>query len=159
MKRLLRFFLFGFCSLFVFCHLSFGICCNYALSIKTDKQQLWPARYSATFGFELMADHNGVIIVSSVDTTLQAYKLGVRPGMELLAWNTLPLARKMESMKIRKYRKEYPVMTDLKIKLMLLTRGRPGETAEVFFLTSTGNYRGIRLTATESSPGPVASAR
>ncbi len=94
-----------------------------------------------------MVDHNGLIIVSSVDSTSQAYKLGVRPGMELLGWNTLPIRRKLESMKVRKYRKSFPVMTDQKIKLMLLPRGRPGETAEVFFMTPSGNNWGIRLTA------------
>ncbi|MCX6226587.1 MAG: hypothetical protein NTV01_17870 [Bacteroidia bacterium] len=111
------------------------------------QQSNWPERYSRSYGFEIMVDHNSLIIVSSVDSTRQAYKLGVRPGMELLGWNTLPVRRKLESMKVRKYRKSFPVMTDQKIKLMLLPRGRPGETAEVFFMTSTGNNWGIRLTA------------
>jgi hypothetical protein len=94
-----------------------------------------------------MFDHNKIIIVSSVDTTTQAYKLGVRPGMELLAWNTLPVKRKLSSMKVNKYRKSYPLLTDDLIKLLLITRGRQGETAEAFFLTPSGNNRGIRLIA------------
>jgi len=135
--------LLGFWVLFVFCGLGFGICEQNPVI----QQPGWPDRYSATFGFEIMADHNGLIIVSSVDSTSQAYKLGVRPGMELLGWNTLPVRRKLESLKVRKYRKSFPVMTDQYIKLMLLSRGRPGETAEVFFMTPTGNNWGIRLTA------------
>jgi hypothetical protein len=96
-----------------------------------------------------MADHNGLIIVSSADSTSQAYKLGVRPGMELLGWNTIPVVRRLESMKVRKYRKSFPVMSDQNIKLMLLTRGRPGESAEVFFMTATGNNWGVRLKTDE----------
>lgn len=108
----------------------------------------WPDRYAGSYGFEIMADHNGTIIVSSADTTHQAFKLGIRPGMALLGWNQLTVDRKIESIKVRKYRKIFPVMTDQNIKLMLLTRGRPGESAEVFFMTATGNNRGVRLTAT-----------
>jgi len=144
MRSLLRFlFLFGVWGLFVFCVLGFGI---YPKD-PVQQQNNWPERYSGSYGFELMIDHNGLIIVSSIDSTSQAYKLGVRPGMELLGWNTLPISRKLESMKVSKYRKLFPVMTDQNIKLMLLSRGRPGETAEVFFMTPTGNNRGIRLTA------------
>jgi hypothetical protein len=146
MKTLLRFwFLFGTWSLFVFCVLGFGI----YLKDPVRQQNQWPERFTASYGFEIMTDHNGLIIVSSADSTLQAYKLGVRPGMELLGWNTIPVKRKLESMNVRKYRKSFPVMTDQNIKLMLLTRGRPGETAEVFFMTATGNNRGLRLTARE----------
>lgn len=144
MKSLLRFwFLFGFWGLFGLCHLCFGIC----EQDEAMQQRDWPERYSATYGFELMIDHNGLIIVSSADSTSQAYKLGVRPGMEILGWNTLPIRRKLESMKVRKYRKLFPVITDQNIRLMLLTRGRPGETAEVFFMTPTGNNWGVRLSA------------
>ena len=120
---------------------------GYGFQQQTDFKQAWPKRYSASYGFELMADHNGVIIVASVDTTYNAYKRGVRPGMELLGWNTQPLKKKLELMRVTKYRKNFPGMTDEKIKLTLLTRGKQGETAEVFFLTSTGNNRGIKLTA------------
>jgi len=107
----------------------------------------WPEKYSASFGFEIMADHNGVIIVASADSTCGAYLLGVRPGMEVLGWNTLPLKRKFESMNVKKYRKLFPLQSDLQIKMMLLTRGRPGESAQVFFMKPTGNNWGIRLTA------------
>lgn len=118
--------------------------------IKGDADVQNPVRlekYSVSYGFEVMADHNGKIIVSSADSTRQAYRLGVRPGMEILGWNTLPVLRKLESMKIRKYRKLYPGMTDMDIKLFLLTRGRPGEQAQVFFMTPTGNNWGIGLKA------------
>gem|GEM_PF-2079777 len=148
----LKFWSFAFWSLFVFCDLSFG-------AFAQSRPPVWPSHYSASYGFELMTDHNGTIIVSSVDSTTQAYKLGVRPGMELLGWNTLPVRRKLESMNIRKYRKIFPLETDLNIKLILLTRGRPNESAEVFFVTETGNNRGIRLTTQQSSPSPVSSAR
>ncbi len=127
--------------LFSLCILAFGF------QQQTDSRQAWPVRYSASYGFELMADHNGVIIVASVDSTTAAYQLGVKPGMELIGWNTLPLKRKLDSMKVRKYMKNFPGMTQEKIKLVLLTRGKPGESAEAFFMTSTGNNRGIRLTA------------
>lgn len=123
----------GFAGAIIFCLSGF--------SLITD----WPERFPATYGFEAMADHNGVIIVGSVDSTRHAYKLGIRPGMEIIGWNTLPLKRKLESIKVRKYRKNFPAQTDQKIKLLLLTRGKPGETAEIFFVTSTGNNRGVRL--------------
>lgn len=112
------------------------------------QQTSWPERFSASYGFEIMEDHNGLIIVSSVDTTKQAYQLGVRPGMEILGWNTLPIQRKLESMRVKKYRKDFPVMTDDQIRLLILPRGRPGDTAEIFLMTPTGNNRGIRLAAT-----------
>jgi hypothetical protein len=131
------------CGLLVFCLLSF----DYSRQNPLVPQEKWPNRYSATFGFELMVDHNGLIIVASADSTCQAWLLGVRPGMEVLGWNTLPIRRKLESMNIRRYRKSFPVMTDQNIRMMLLTRGRPGETAEIFFMTISGNNRGIRLTA------------
>ncbi len=119
----------------------------------------WPKAYSVTFGFEIMADHYGLIIVSSVDSTTQAYQLGVRPGMELIGWNTLPVKRKLDSMKVRRYRKAFPMLTDERIKLLLLPRGRPGEKAEVFFMTHSGNNRGISLTASAPNPWPLPSAR
>lgn len=143
MKFFLRFgFLFGFCAL-----VGNYILCPEVSAQNAIEQSTWPESFSATFGFELIADHQGSIIVFSVDSTSRTYQLGVRPGMELLGWNTLPLQRKLESMKVRKYRKSFPGMTDQKLKLMLITRGRPGDKAEAFFLTETGNNRGIRLTA------------
>lgn len=149
MKSLLRFcFLFGVLGLFGFCQLCFGICEQDAAM----QQSNWPERYAGSYGFELMIDHNGLIIVSSADSTSQAYKLGVRPGMEILGWNTLPIRRKLETMKVRKYRKLFSVMADQNLRLMLLTRGRPGETAEVFFMTPSGNNWGVRLKVLKSSP-------
>jgi hypothetical protein len=118
-----------------------------------DRPAEWPVRYAASFGFEVMADHNGLIIVASADSTRQAYKLGLRPGMQVLGWNTLPVKKKLDSMKIGRYRKSFPLMNDQNIRLMLLTRGRPGERAEVFFMTPTGNNRGISLTATVEAKG------
>ena len=120
---------------------------------------IWPKAYTATFGFEIMEDHTGGIIVSLVDSTTQAYQLGVRPGMELIGWNTLPVKKKLDSMKVRRYRKSFPMLTDERIKLLLLPRGRPGEKAEVFFMTPTGNNRGISLTASAPNPWPLPSAR
>ena len=145
MKSETSWFAFGIWSLFVFCFLSFGI------SAKTQEIQKnnWPDRFTAWFGFEIMADHNGIIIISAADSTSEAYKLGVRPGMEVLGWNTLPIMRKLESMKVRKYRKYWPLLTDQQIKLLLLPRGRFGETAEVFFMTPTGNNWGIRIKTEE----------
>lgn len=133
-----------FCLLLVFSLPSSGISPSLAFQYQTTH---WPERVAASYGFEVMYDHNKLIIVSSVDTTTQAYKLGVRPGMELLAWNTLPVSRKLNSMKVSKYRKSFPLITDEQIKLILITRGRQGETAEAFFMTPTGNNRGIRLIA------------
>lgn len=132
----------GILGLFACCFLGFGVYPQEALV----QSPTWPGRYEASFGIEIMADHNNSIIVAVTDTTSQAYKLGVRPGMEVIGWNTLPIRKKLESMKVRKYRKTFPLMTDEKIKLILLARGRPGETAEVFFLTPTGNNWGVRLT-------------
>jgi hypothetical protein len=144
MKSLLRFgALFVFWSLFAFLDLSIGI---YAQN-PGEQRVAWPERYSATFGFEIMADHNGKIIVSSVDTISRAWKLGVRPAMEVLGWNTLPVRRKLDSMKVRRFLKQFPVMTEENIRLMLLTRGRPGERAEVFFMKPSGNNWGILLRA------------
>lgn len=144
MKSLFGFwFSFGVCALFVFCSLGFDIYGQDA----TMKQPVWPSRYTASYGFELMTDHNGVIIVASIDTTSRAYTLGMRPGMEILGWNTLPIRRKLESMKIKRYRKVFPLLTDDKIKLLLLPRSRPGDIAEVFYMTPTGNNRGISLEA------------
>ena len=143
MKSLLRLLLFGFWGLCGFCFLSFGI---YPQD-PAQQQSRWPVKCAGSYGFDLMMDHIGLIIVSSADSTSQAYKLGVRPGMELLGWNTIPVKRKLESMKVKNYRKLFPVLSDQNIKLLLLTRGRPGETAEVFFMTTTGNNWGIRVTA------------
>jgi hypothetical protein len=142
MKSLLRFgFMFGVWGLFVFCFLGFEI---YPQEIENTT---WPKRYPASYGFTIMADHNGLIIVASVDSTTSTYKLGIRPGMEVLAWNAVPLKAKLESMKIDKYRKLFPLMSDQNIKLMLLTRGRAGESAEVYFMTESGNNRGVRVYA------------
>ena len=127
----------------------FSLCISgFGFQQQTDFKHVWPERYSASYGFTLMADHNGVIIVASVDTTSNTYKLGVRPGMELLGWNTLPLKRKLDEMKVRKYKNYFPGLSDEKIKLILICRGSRGETAEAFFMTATGNNRGIKLTAT-----------
>jgi predicted metalloprotease with PDZ domain len=107
----------------------------------------WPKTLACSFGFELMTDHNGQIIVASVDSTSGAYRMGVRPGMDVIGWNTLPIQRKLQSMRVRKYRKTFPMMSDDQIKLLILTRARPGDSAEVFFMTPTGNNRGIRVEA------------
>jgi predicted metalloprotease with PDZ domain len=107
----------------------------------------WPERYAASFGFELMTDHNGLIIVASVDTTGQAHRLDVRPGMEVIGWNRIHIQKRIKSIRPGRYRKSYPLMTEEQVRLLLLTRGRPGEKAEVFFITETGNARGIGLTA------------
>jgi predicted metalloprotease with PDZ domain len=140
-------FLSGVLGVFVLCSLGFGVYHPYQVA----QQEEWPERYSASFGFDLMIDHNSMIIISSIDSTSQAYKLGIRPGMEILGWNKLPIRKKLESMKVNRYRKQYPLLKDLDIRLMLITRGRPGETAEIFFMTETGNNRGLRLTAQPSS--------
>jgi predicted metalloprotease with PDZ domain len=111
------------------------------------QKPVWPERYSASYGFDLMTDHNELIIISSIDSTCRAYRMGIRPGMEVIGWNTLPIQEKLQSMKVRKYRKIFPVMTDQNIRLVLLARGRPGETAEVFLLTETDNNKGIKVIA------------
>jgi hypothetical protein len=148
-KSLLRFwFLIIIPGSLAVCESSSGMCPgNMAIA-----QQRWPARYSGSFGFEIMEDHNGMIIVSSADSTSRAYRQGVRPGMEILGWNTLPVRRKLNTMQVGRYRKSYPLLTDQNIRLMLLPRGRPGEKAEVFFMTPSGNNWGIRLTAVPYSP-------
>jgi hypothetical protein len=94
-----------------------------------------------------MTDHNGAIIVASADTTREAFRLGLRPGLEIIGWNTLPIKKKLDSMNVRRLRKQFPLMSDQNIRLIILTRGRDGEKAEVFYATETGNQRGIRLTA------------
>ena len=93
-----------------------------------------------------MTDHNGLVIVSSIDTTTLAYSKGIRPGMEIIGWNTLPVKKKLETIPVGKYRKLFPMHSDLQIQLMLLPRGKPDESAEVFFMTPSGNNWGIRLT-------------
>lgn len=126
----------------------FGLCLiGFGFQQQAELQQNWPKAFRASYGFEAIADHNGVIIVSLVDTTTQAYQLGVRPGMEVLGWNTLPIRRKLDTMNIKRFRKNFPGLTDQQVKLALLCRGRPGESAEVFFMTETGNNRGLRITA------------
>jgi hypothetical protein len=67
--------------------------------------------------------------------------------MEILGWNTLPIKKKLESMRINRVKKYFPTLTKTNLKLLLLPRGRPGERAEVFFMTPTGNNWGIRITA------------
>lgn len=142
MKPLLRFcFLLGFTGIFDICLMGAG------QEPQTIVRQNWPKAYRASYGFEAIADHNGVIIVSSVDTTSQAYQLGVRPGMEILGWNTLPVKRKLSEMNVKKYRKNFPGLTEEQVRLALLCRGRPGDSAEVFFMTPTGNNRGLRISA------------
>jgi len=140
-------FLSGVLGIFVLCSLGSGVYQQNQDSHQTG----WPERYSASYGFDLMIDHNALIIISSIDSTSQAYKLGIRPGMEILGWNKLPIRKKLESMKVNRFRKHFPLLKDQDIRLLLLTRGRPGEAAEIFFMTETGNNRGLKLTAQPSS--------
>ncbi len=127
-----------------FCMMLTGAC-GYAQ--QAGGGQKWPERYAGSFGFELMADHNGNIIVASIDTTSQAYRLEIRPGMEVVGWNRIHIKKRIKLIHTGRYRKAYPLMTEEQVRLMLLTRGRPGEKAEVFFITPTGNARGVGLTA------------
>ena len=108
-------------------------------------QQVWPARYSASYGFEAVRDHDSKVIVLRVDSLSDAYRKGIRPGMEIIGWNTLPVERYLKKIKIRNTIKSFPGITTNELRIMFLTRGRPGETAEVFFMTSTGNNWGIRI--------------
>jgi hypothetical protein len=107
----------------------------------------WPEKYAYSYGFELLRDHDGRLIIWSVDSTSQAFRLGVRPNMDLIGWNTLPVDKALASIKVRKYRKLLPTHTDEQIRMTLLSRGHCGEQAEVFLMTETGNNRGIRVQA------------
>jgi len=110
-------------------------------------QQAWPARYAASYGFEAVRDHDSKVIVLRVDSLSDAYRKGIRPGMEIIGWNTLPVERYLKEIKVRKAIKSFPGIKSEELRIMLLTRGRPGETAEVFFVTGTGNNWGIRIVA------------
>ncbi|MFO7616513.1 MAG: hypothetical protein R6V75_04610 [Bacteroidales bacterium] len=107
----------------------------------------WPDRFAASFGMELERDPEGKILIIRVDSTGEAALKGVVPGNELLGWNTLPSHKALGKVRVRPYRRLFPGLTDDQIRLVLLTRGRQGESAEVFVMTATGNNRGIRLTA------------
>jgi hypothetical protein len=107
----------------------------------------WPDRYAASFGLGLQRDPEGKILIIKVDSTGEATQKGVVPGNELLGWNQLPAGRALGKIRVKPYRKLFPEWDDDRIRLVLLTRGRPGETAEVFVMTATGNNRGIKLTA------------
>lgn len=108
-------------------------------------QQAWPTRYAVSYGFEAIRDHDSKVIVLRVDSLSDAYRKGIRPGMEIIGWNTLPVERHLKNIKVRKTIKSFPGVTSDELRIMLLTRGRPGETAEVFLVTSTGNHWGIRI--------------
>ncbi|MFH0760186.1 MAG: hypothetical protein V2A67_01630 [Bacteroidota bacterium] len=108
-------------------------------------QPVWPARYKASFGFEAVRDHDSKVIVFRIDSLSDAYLKGIRPGMEIIGWNTLPVERYLKKIKVGKTSKSFPGIGSEELRIMLLTRGRPGETAEVFFMTGTGNNWGIRI--------------
>jgi hypothetical protein len=111
--------------------------------------QSWPKGFEASYGFELIRDHDSRIIVYRVDTLSDAYAKGIRPGVEVIGWNQVPLERKLKHMRVRKFRDHFPGLSDEQIRLALITRGKPGESAEVFLMTGTGNNRGIRITIRE----------
>ncbi|MDD2571083.1 MAG: hypothetical protein PHN30_03510 [Bacteroidales bacterium] len=110
-----------------------------------DKPFPWPERYSSTYGIHLERDAEGKILITAVDSTTVAAERGIVPGYELLAWNQLPTDQALKKIRVRRYRKLFPDHTDDQIRLILLTRGHPGDSAEVFVLTETENNRGIRL--------------
>lgn len=108
-------------------------------------QEAWPVQYSASYGFEAFRDHDNKVIVLRIDSLSDAYRKGIRPGMQIIGWNTLPIERYLKNIKVRKSLKSFPGIQSEELRIMLLTRGRPGETAQVFFLTDTGNSWGIRI--------------
>jgi len=142
MKKL--WFTYKFWVLYVFCVLSFGV-----LSLEVCRAQTagikWPERFSGSIGFEVDKNKDSGIIVAVVDSTSEAFRKGIRPGLEIIGWNRLPVNVALGKIKPKRYRKYFGEIPDEKNRLLLLTRGRPGETAEVFILTNTGNNRGIKL--------------
>jgi len=109
------------------------------------KGQSWPKGYEASYGFELIRDHDSRIIVYRVDTLSDAYARGIRPGLEVIGWNQLPLERKLKQMRVKQFRDHFPGLSDEQIRFALITRGKPGDSAEVFIMTDTGNNRGVRI--------------
>jgi hypothetical protein len=107
--------------------------------------QSWPKGYEASYGFELIRDHDSRIIVYRVDTLSDAFARGIRPGLEVIGWNQLPLEKKLRHMRVKGYRDKFPGLSDEQIRLALITRGKPGDSAEVFVMTESGNNRGVRI--------------
>ena len=133
---------FGFWVLFVFCYLGFGFSpaalCQHPSSV---------IGRPSSYGFELIRDHDAKIIIFRIDSLSDAYGKGIRPGMELIGWNTLPIERKLAKMKVKKYRKSYPGYSDEQIRFHLLVQGKPSESAELFFMTEAGNNWGVKIVA------------
>jgi len=113
-------------------------------------QSGWTARYVASYGFDAVRDHDGRIVVLRVDSLSDAYQKGVRPGMEIIGWNTQPILKYLKNIDLRKTIKSFPGVRKEDLRILLLTRGRPGETAEVFFMTETGNNWGVRIVTRDS---------
>ena len=113
-------------------------------------QSSWTARYAASYGFDAVRDHDRRIVVLRVDSLSDAYQKGVRPGMEIIGWNTLPVEQYLTKIDLKKIVKSFPGIKKEDLRILLLTRGRPGETAEVFFMTETGNNWGVRIVTRDS---------
>ena len=104
----------------------------------------------ATYGFELMRDHDGRIIIYSIDSLSDGYQKGIRPGMQVIGWNTVPIERKLKTIPVRKLRKQFPGLTDDQIRLNFLAHPPGAESAEIFFMTETENNWGVRVKTADS---------
>jgi len=126
-----------------------GVCLLLAVALRLEGQAVWPERYAASVGFDAVRDHDSKIIVLRIDSLSEAYRKGIRPGMEIIGWNTLPIERYLNTIRTRKMERYFPGFKKDELRIHLLTRGQPGEAAQVFFMTGTGNNWGLRLTMRE----------
>ncbi|MCD6346426.1 MAG: hypothetical protein J7L96_03300 [Bacteroidales bacterium] len=116
--------------------------CN--ISRARDKQ-LMESDIGAYCGFDVARDQTRQCIVVHVDSSSQAWQQGLRTGNKILGWNGKSVGETVQNINLRwGY---HPAGEEFREILQdhFLTRGPDKSSAEIFYETSTGNTRGIRV--------------
>jgi|GEM_PF-4684132 len=105
-----------------------------------------------SYGLIVEQDKDSLYRLVSVDSASDAWDKGLRPGMELMAWEKLPAKKAIRQVQIQIT--DQPVNPELEAILQRhCINQAPGETtAQIYVGTSTGNTRGVRI-ATAPQPG------
>lgn len=106
-------------------------------------------------GFDISRILDGSCRVIKIDSSSQAFEKGLRPGDRILAWNGSPIKEILNNKQLHWGIK--PANLEFKEVLQdhFLMRGPAGSEIELFFESSSGNNKGIRITFKSSKPSFV----
>ncbi len=97
-------------------------------------------------GFDIANTPQGNYFISRIDSSSKAWEVGMRPGYQIIGWNQKLISDIIESFPLRWG--FHPATDEIRHLLAChyLSRGKEGSSAEVFYVNSKENNKGVRLT-------------